>query len=186
MQACDLGTAPPLPTEEHGYDYPTAARLQMDNAVAALACDVTRVVTIMLGYAQNTVVHKWLGQTDDFHQIAHGAVTDAEAKFLAIDRWQAGEVAHLVGRLDALGLLDSTAVVWISELGLHRFDHSKTNAGVLIAGSAGGFFKTGRTLDLGGADYDDLLVTLLHALGATDTTSFGATGTRVLSNLQGG
>lgn len=184
VAACDLGTAPVAPTGEHGYDYASAARLQMDNAVAALACDVTRVVTVMLGYAQNTVVHNWLGLSDDFHQIAHGAVPDAGDKFLAIDRWQAGEVAHLVGRLDALGLLDTTAVVWISELGLHRFDHSKTNAGVLIAGSAGGFFGTGRTLDMGGALYDDLLVTLLHALGATDITAFGMAGTRVLEAVR--
>ncbi|MFO0746234.1 MAG: DUF1552 domain-containing protein [Myxococcota bacterium] len=183
VHACDLGASPGAPTDEHGYDYPTAARLQMDNVVAALACDVTRVATVMLGYAQNTVVHKWLGHTDDFHQIAHGAVQDSLGKFLAIDRWQAGEVAHLVGRLDALGLLDSTAVVWITELGLHRFDHLKDNAGVVIAGSAGGFLRTGRTVDMGGADYDDVLITLLHAMGATDITHFGATGTGPLAIL---
>lgn len=184
VAACDLGTSPAPATDEHGYDYPTTSRLQMDNAVAALACDVTRVVTIMLGYAQNTIVHKWLGHTDDFHQIAHGSVDDSLGKFLDVDRWQAGEIAHLVGRLDQLGILDSTAVVWISELGLHRFDHLKNNAGVVIAGGAGGYLRTGRHVDMAQADYDDLLITLLHAMGATDVTKFGATGTKALDVLR--
>lgn len=184
VKACDLGTAPTAPSGEDGYDYPTTARLQMNNAVAALSCDVTRVVTIMLGYAQNTITHRWLGQTDDFHQIAHGSVADSAGKFLAVDRWQAGELAHMLGGLDTAGILDSSAVVWISELGLHQFDHLKGNAGVVLAGSAGGFLKTaGRTVDMGGAHYHDVLLTLGHAMGATNLTSFGEHGTQVLSQL---
>jgi len=182
VRACDLGTSPVAPAEGV-YDYPTTARLQVDNIVAALACDVTRVVTFSLGYAQNTTTHRWLGHSDDFHQIAHGAAEGSYDKFLAIDRWQAGEVAHLLARLDAIGVLDATAVVWVSELGLHRFDHSKTNAGVVLAGSAGGFFRSGRTVDMAGAHYQDLLLTLGHAMGATDLTTFGASGKNVLTTL---
>ena len=183
VRACDLGTAPTAPPEGT-YDYPTTARLQMDNIAAALACDVTRVATMCLGYAQNTTTHRWLGHSDDFHQIAHGAAADSYEKFLAIDRWQAGEVAHLLGRLEALGILDATAVVWVSELGLHRFDHSKDNAGVVLAGSAGGYFRSGGELDLGGASYHDLLLTLAHAFGLTDLSSFGSEGHNVIAALR--
>jgi len=183
VHACELGAAP-APAPAGGYDYPTVARLQMDNAVAALTCDVTRITTIMIGYAQNTTTHRWLGHTEDFHQIAHGAVVDSEQKFLDVDRWQAGEVAHLLMGMDAAGILDASAVLWISELGLHRFDHLKDNAGVVLAGSASGFLATaGRTVDMGGAHYHDVLLTVGHALGATDLTTFGASGTKILTQL---
>ncbi len=184
VRACDLGAAPEAPVGGGSYDYPTTARLQMDNIAAALACDVTRVATMCLGYAQNTTTHRWLGHTDDFHQIAHGAAPDSYEKFLAIDRWQAGEVAHLVGRLEALGILDATAVVWVSELGLHRFDHSKDNAGVVLAGSAGGYLRGGGELDLGGASYQDLLLTLGHAFGLTELTRFGSDGRNPIAALR--
>lgn len=180
--ACELGPAP-APAGPDGWDYPTLARLQLDNAALALGCDVTRIVTFTLGFAQNTAVHHWLGHTDDFHQIAHGAVADSAAKMLAIDTWQATQLAALLDRLQALGLLDQTLVVWISELGLHHFDHSKTDAGVVVAGNVDGFFRSGRVVDMQGAHYHDLLLTLGHAMGATGLATFGTAGTRVLTEL---
>ncbi|MCC6624393.1 MAG: DUF1552 domain-containing protein [Deltaproteobacteria bacterium] len=181
VAACELGAAP-VAGPEGRWDYPTACRLQIENAALALGCDVTRVVTFMLGYAQNTTVHDWLGHSEDFHQIAHGSVADSEAKMLAIDRWQAAQLATLLGRLDALGLYDDTAVVWLSELGLHRFDHLKSDSGMVIAGTAGGALRTGRVVDMGQAHHHDVLLTLGRALGL-DLERFGDEGTRALDAL---
>jgi len=186
VAACALGPSP-VAGPDGRWDYPTACRLQLENAALALGCDVTRVVTFMLGYAQNTTVHDWLGHTDDFHQIAHGAVDDSAGKMLAIDRWQATQLATLLGRLDALDLLDDTIVVWLSELGLHAFDHSKTDAGMIIAGnvrgaSGGPVLRTGRVVDMAQAHHQDVLFTLGHALGL-ELDRFGDEGSRTLDAL---
>jgi hypothetical protein len=57
--------------------------------------------------------------------------------------------------------------------------------GGVIIGDAGGFFKPGRVVDLGGTSYHNLLLTLVHAMGYTDVTKVGASGTTVLTALRG-
>lgn len=188
VTACDLGPGTPAPMAST-YSYPEAVRYQIDNIVAALACDVTRVATLVVGYAQDTTVHNWLGHTEDFHEIAHGNVPDALSKMLQIEQWHAQQFAYLLSRLDGIPdagggtLLDSCAVMWTTELGVHTFDHSRENTGVVLAGGACGYFNTGRAVDMQQAHYHDVLLTLCHAMGATDVPSFGANGTTVLTPL---
>ncbi len=82
-------------------------------------------------------------------------------------------------RIPVRGRVDS------NELGLHDFSHSRSNMGVVLAG-AGNALNSGRFLDLNGFLYQGLLLTLAHALGAQDLTSFGSDGTQVIPGvLQG-
>jgi hypothetical protein len=55
----------------------------------------------------------------------------------------------------------------------------------VIIGSAGGFFKPGRVVELGGTSYHNVLMTLVHAMGYTDVAHVGAKGTTVLDALRG-
>ncbi len=54
-------------------DFPTAAKAQMDLAVLAMQCDLTRVVTLQFSTATSNVTHKWIDPMDSasHHQHSH-------------------------------------------------------------------------------------------------------------------
>src|SRR5207249_1820757 len=48
-------------------------RAQLDNAVAAFACDATRVATMVWSSGASGVVHSWVGAGGSHHGISHGS-----------------------------------------------------------------------------------------------------------------
>ncbi|RYZ78636.1 MAG: hypothetical protein EOP04_29325 [Proteobacteria bacterium] len=68
-------------------------------------------------------------------------------------------------------ILYNTSLMATSEIG-DSSDHSYNNMGTIVAGQAGGYFKTGQCIDVNGAKHNQLLVTMLHSLGFDDQ-SFG-------------
>ena len=54
-------------------DFPSAAKAQMDLVALALACDLTRVISIQFSTATSNVTHTWIGgganQLDDSVQV---------------------------------------------------------------------------------------------------------------------
>ena len=99
--------------------------------------------------------------------------------FVACERWFSEQVAYAIGQLlemedpeTGAPMLDNTLVLWAKELGDGRM-HTCTDVPWILAGDAGGFFTTGRYLDLGGATHDAVLTSICNAMGLTDT-SFGA------------
>ncbi len=116
---------------------------------SALACDLTRVVTLQMGTLSNDICDAPPG---DMHaDFAHRVTTDAGAKQV-MTRYgvvHAREFAELIGLLAQVPegsgtLLDNTAVLWCSEVatGNHELDQWP----VVIAGGASGAFRTGRYL----------------------------------------
>lgn len=116
---------------------------------AALACDLTRVVTIQVEKVEN---EDFGAPPGDLHQdIAHAAAANpAKDRMIAYNVMHAHNIAYLVGLLDSYPegegtLLDNTAVVWISEHGGGTGQpHGVTQVPVVIAGSCGGSFRCGR------------------------------------------
>lgn len=116
-------------------------------AAAALACDLTRVVTLQIDQLSND---EFGAPPGDVHaDFAHQTNSDPEAArwMTEYNRRHTDIFAHLIGQLQAYPdgsgtLLDSTAVVWISELanGPHELDKIP----IVLAGRAGGALKTGR------------------------------------------
>lgn len=178
-----------LPSGVSDLDVPTTFLGHADTIAAAFACDVTRVVTLVIGQSGYSAHYGWAGVNADYHECAHGSVPNALQLFTQANVWHADMLAALLTRLDAIPdidgtLLDNTLVLWTSELGLHSHTHYKNDMGVVLAGSAGGFFTTGRYINLGGAaHYHDLLLTIAHAMGRTDVTTFGDKGTQVIDAL---
>lgn len=173
--------------------WPTKIRHNIDIAVRALACGSTRVATLMFGQAQEGGVPDELGVTENFHDIAHRAVSGARELHFRVREWQAEQVAYLLESLDAVEegdgtLLDHTVVAWLPELGLWEStregnSHSRAEVPALLVGSCAGYFDTGQLVDLGGRSYHDLLLTLVHAMGYEDVPQIGETGTSVLTHL---
>jgi hypothetical protein len=162
-------------------EYAKAGQLQMDLAAAALACDQTRIVTLQWSYAESEHLFQFLGKSGNHHVISHdfstsGANFDA---YNAIQTWYAEQLAYFLGKLDsyqegARTLLDNTLVFWATEIG-ESTQHDLTLMPYVLAGGAGGQIATGRLLDFSQnrRDNNQLLVSIAHALGATDLTSFG-------------
>ncbi|CAN5564676.1 hypothetical protein BH09MYX1_BH09MYX1_21310 [soil metagenome] len=161
----------------------------------AFACDLTRVATFVapvpqateLGYPANATMHGYAHESIEgatscgttYEPIAAQAMTD-------LGIWYANHFATLLQELDSViegsgKLLDQTVVVWVNELAtpthLHH-DHF-----VAIAGGGNGFFDTGRYVRYPrdftnpitnyarvGPAHNRLLVSLLQAMGQSDTT----------------
>ena len=204
--ACDRPSRPAEPGDQDTAAGHRASISAFNRLVAAaLACDLTRVVTVQMGTLSNDICDAPPG---DMHaDFAHRVVTSAEARQV-MTRYgivHARELAELVGLLAQVPegsgtLLDNTAVVWCSEVatGNHELDQWP----VVIAGGAGGAFRTGRYLrwppttpnphqglpswgggPFVGEPHSRLLVSLCRAMGV-DTSQIGDASTVTVSGTR--
>ena len=147
---------------------PALGKVMMDLLAMALACDLTRVGSLLYAGATNSVVHTWLGHSSGHHQLSHGTDATSKQKLIEINTWYAEQFAYLLSKLaevpEGTGtLLDNCAVAWGNELGVGQ-THSRTDIPFVLAGSCGGYFKTGRYLTYDNAWHNDLLVSLCNAM----------------------
>jgi hypothetical protein len=183
---------------EREINYPAIADLQVDILAMALACGYTRVGTMQFDRGSGGPTFRWDGMSHEYnhHKLSHGKVKDDcfgtstdngcddvsgyEDMLFDIDRWHAGKLARLLGRLDSIvegngkTVLDNTVVMYTNELSNGRA-HSFMDLPYILAGSANGFFKQGQYVRLGRADnpggddqvapHNKLLNTLVNAMG---------------------
>ena len=143
--ATDLGeTLEPIDVEEH-------VAIMNELIVLALRCDVTRVISFMLGNSASNRSFDFIGIPDGHHDLSHHAGDDAKVALLEqIDRWQVERLADLLHSLAAVDdqgatLLDHTLVLASSELSSGNM-HDHTNLPVLLAGGPSAWFTPGRHL----------------------------------------
>ncbi len=190
--ACVPGDAPDRLAPNENHNAPAILDAQIRLAVEALTCGVTNVASIQFSHTVSPVVFDWLGQSEGHHSLSHidDSNTEGIRRFVEAETWCAEQFAKLVGALaerpDPSGegsMLDSTVVVWAKEMGDPRA-HVCTDVPFVIAGGAGGCFRTGRYIEAGGQHHAHLLVSILNALGIEET-SFGdaEAGTGALSEL---
>jgi hypothetical protein len=161
----------------------------------AFSCDLTRVVTFVAPVPETSELRYPADTT--IHGYAHGSIKDAtscgqiytpiaEKAMTDLDAWYANHFNALITALDSViegsgTLLDHTAVVWLTELATPTHQHH--DAPVVIAGGCNGAFHTGRyvryprtmpnpmkDLPVTGPAHNRLYVSLLNALGQTDST----------------
>jgi hypothetical protein len=180
----DLGSRVDLPVTDRNFELLT--KLQIDLSVAALAADATRVVVLQLGDQSDAeIVLTSLGLTpggpapadviaDDVNSIYHIARVNSPMK-VEIDTWFMSQVAYVIGGLkgvlDGVGtMLDNTAFLAMNNMrtGLRE----TTGVPAIMAGSCGGYFKTGRSLALTNTPNNGVLVALANAMGFP-TPTFG-------------
>jgi hypothetical protein len=152
--------------------------LQIDLLARAMACDLTRFATLMLGDLSRT--HLYPELPDDVHgDVAHryDARTDNHPgapetwRLLALqNRYSYAKVARLLVRLDEAGVLDDTLVLVSGDMG-DPARHSSRSVPTLIAGGCGGHFTMGRYIDLrqgkegDGVPNNRVLVSIAQAFG---------------------
>jgi hypothetical protein len=172
--------------------------LMIDVMAAALQCDMTRIFTLdvykaigLLNDAEQGFEHSCAScegnpNPTDWHRAAHDwDQQDQREKVITINEWITREViVPILTKLDVeeadgSTFLDNSVVFWGNELGMNHLNYSVPT---LLAGSAGGYLKTGRYIDyidwnqpvrfsqhngmvIEGVPYNRLLVTLLQAFG---------------------
>ncbi|MGC6418019.1 MAG: DUF1552 domain-containing protein [Bradymonadia bacterium] len=186
---------PPTPGRLNKDDYaavPQLLRSQIDLAVTALACEMTKVTTIQLSHTVSPVVFSWVGNSDGHHALSHAPDNDVAniAQLTDAQQWCAGQFAYIIDQLRETPnpsgdgtLFDDTLLIWVKELGDSRA-HVCESVPFVIAGSAGGAFRPGRYLRYNGVSHSRLLVSLCQAFGM-EINSFGdpVTGPGALQGL---
>jgi hypothetical protein len=161
---------PSAPAGTMGASGEMKHKVEADLVAMTLGCDVSRVVVWkLMGSADGGA-----GPHGNFHNTSHQTGTAAaDEKLTQIHTYLAGRIAYLVERLkatkDPLGtgsVFDNSVVYWMNECG--HGNHDPNNLPILLAGSCGGQFKTGRLVlpaQTEKGKYGNLLVSIANALG---------------------
>lgn len=166
-------------------------------ATAALSCDLTRVVTIQLGSTPESIT----GYEGDIHLgHVHGTAGDSSLAQLRsmpgyehmtrYHRWYAQQFANLINMLKAIPegeagqtMFDHTVIYWFTPMG--QGNHDPHHMPYVLAGSANGYFKTGRYLkfDRRPATADEKAIDKLDGDKAPTPTTRGVPHNNLLVSL---
>jgi hypothetical protein len=172
---------------------PVIGGLQMDLLAMAMACDITRVATLMWTHSTSSAVLSFIDPAikEGHHAIAHKGDEDTikVQQNTLINTWYASQLASLIDRLKAIPegdgtVFDNTVILWTNEQSRGN-NHDRRDMPYVIAGSAGGFFNTGRYVQFPSETaHNHLLVSLLNSMDI-DASEFGNSvyGTGPLTGL---
>ncbi|MCA9602376.1 MAG: DUF1552 domain-containing protein [Myxococcales bacterium] len=166
---------------------------QIEVATMAMACDLTRVVSFQWSNSVGDNLLSFLNANgtpiaDGHHAISHlDDQTAAREQLIVINQWYATKLAELLTAMDRVvegdgAILSNSPVIWVNELA-EGGPHNHSNMPFLIAGNAGGAFRTGRYVTLNkqpynnkydwkGVPHNNLWVSVCQAYGI-DTNTFG-------------
>ena len=185
-----------LDSQASGRDnlFKASGEAMMRLAALAVACDYRRVVTLQWGHGGGGTgpTFRWDGMNHEYnhHRLSHRngrndnsgpLLPGADRMVSDIDRWYMTQLATLLDLFDQFDetdgtLLDNSVVAFFNEFSDGQW-HRLQNLPVILAGSAGGYFKQGEVIDCSrdgnytassGAPHNRLLTTLLNAVGAKD------------------
>ncbi len=211
INTCNKPKAPPTgvdwTNDQYNPDFPLITKSQLDLAVTAIACDMTRSISIYMGdYANGELAFPWLqprngafGARLSHHTVAHDDANGDKGLKDYVDQWFVEQYAYLLQQLqatkdaDGRPLLDST-VVLLCNLQNTGSGHRSAELGWILGGNFDGAFKLGRYLpwtsgkDGVQAKSNALYTALINASGAPQVDYFGDTfgkGKQELSDLFG-
>ncbi|MFT7518170.1 MAG: hypothetical protein ACI9MC_000300 [Kiritimatiellia bacterium] len=162
------------------YDYAAHVDIMLELAVLAFECDLTRVSTFMMENAGSNRTFGFLDVSGAHHSISHHQnVPENLARLTTIATWEVERVARVGDLLAAKGLLESTTVMFSSEIGDGN-RHTHHDLPVFLLGGGGGAVKGGRHVNYGaGRPIADLYLSFMRSMGVQRST-FGSDGTSPL------
>jgi hypothetical protein len=160
---------------------PQLMKLQHELAVAAFACDATRVISIQTDAAGTGRNHgPFLPGTDGgWHGISHEATAASIEKLVKINVWYNEQFVSLLQQMKAVNdgngtLLDSALCWQMPEYGPNVPDgdtHQHQKLPYVLAGRCGGSVKTGRLLSFANKlPHNHLMIAIMRAFGFPDET----------------
>jgi hypothetical protein len=175
---CDQPELDIGPDHNANANFPHTSKLQIQQLVMSLACDLTRVASLQWSRSVSNTRFDWIGVPEGHHDISHWGDSDPAMvdKITAINVWYAEEVKYLLDAMAAVPegdgtLLDNSIVVWGNELSRGN-SHGNRPVPFVIFGSGGGVLQTGRHLRYDDVAHNRFLVSLCNAMGLA-TQSFG-------------
>ena len=144
----------PSSTAVTGFD--SLAKLQTDIIVLALNCNLTASVSIAFGSDSHNHIFDKLGRA------SHSSHHFNQAQYTEDIAYMQSLTKNLLDKLDAQGLLSSTIVTQLSDMG-DANGHGNVDVPMLVAGAG---IAGGRVLDIGGKSQTDIFHTLALKLRA--------------------
>lgn len=170
------------------FDY--VAEMNNKIAIQAMACGVTNVVVLMLSHMVSNIPFLQ-GRPNSAGQIHHEYSHTGPDEHCRNQAYMMSKISSLIQGMGDVKegdktLLYNSAVLAVSELGWSQA-HEFKNMGLVQAGQAGGFFKTGRCVDATGASNNQLLTTILQSMGIQENkfNSNAPNKAGIIQNLRG-
>ena len=180
--SCDPGDAP-----ETLDSFPEDLESMCDLMALAFQCDLTRIMTFMLGNEGSNQAYTWLGIAEAHHSLSHHAEDPVYMDQLSlIDRWQVEVFKGFLDRLDAIedtgggSLLDNTVILYGGGMSDGHYHTNEDLPLVLLGGSS--VFEHGQAVRQDGGPLSELHLAICAAVGV-DLPSWGMTGTAPMTGL---
>ena len=163
-----------LPLVDHPEGIPSSweehVNLMFDLQVLAYQCDLTRVITLMLGHEHSGMTYPQIGVPDAHHPISHHQQEPEKvAKVAKINEYHIQMFAKYLEKLQATPDGDGTLLDHVTMMyGAGMADsnsHSPIDIPMILAGGGNGTLKGGRHLRLTKTPLANLHLTLLDNLG---------------------
>jgi hypothetical protein len=158
---------------------PEIMQAQVDLGIMAMACDLTRVVSLQVSNSVNHIRYPWLNSMGDGHALSHAGPSndDARTQWIARDQWHAEQFAYMLKELDRIPegdgtMLDNTALLWVMEIAQGN-THSLNTMPFVLAGNVDGQLDTGRYVEYSGTKSHNDLLAALGKLYGLDSDTFG-------------
>jgi hypothetical protein len=182
-----------LPLVNHPAGIPSGwedhVNLMLDLQVLAYQCDLTRVITLMMGHEHSGMTYPQIGVPDAHHPISHHQQEPEKvAKVAKINAYHMQMFARLLEKLQATPDGDGTLLDHVTMMyGAGMADsnsHSPIDIPLILAGGGAGSLKGGRHIRFKSMPLANLHLTLLdqfgvHWIGSGDST--GRVDARILS-----
>jgi hypothetical protein len=149
--------------------------------VQTLACDRTRIASMQYSRGFSNIIHTWVGAKQTHHTLSHG---EGNSGVLGdIQKFYFDFIAKLIDDMKAVPegggtMFDNTLILYANECYL-GWTHAAGPKAAFLMGKAGttlpksGLFKD---FSASGNDWQQLLCTVCHAMGATSVTQVGNLG----------
>jgi hypothetical protein len=174
IQMAEAQSGQELPVVENPGGIPATfdehVKLMFDLEVLAYQCDLTRVITFMMGREFSGVTYPQIGVADAHHPISHHQnEPEKVAKVAKINAYHTGLFAYLLDKLRSTpdgdgSLLDHMTMMYGAGMADSN-SHSPYNIPLVLAGGAAGQLKGGRHLRYKDTPLANLHLTLLDKFG---------------------
>jgi hypothetical protein len=135
---------------------PVSGKMLMDIMVQAVACGLTNVATFQWTHSEDNLSFPWLTLPPsqcNLNGIGHHNMShERDPNLLIVDGWYASQFNYLINQFAAIPesgaagtVLDNSLLMYTSDLS-DGSAHISNNAYFALAGSNGGYFKTGKLI----------------------------------------
>src|SRR5437762_3521157 len=174
IQIAETQSDQELPLVDHPAGIPSGwedhLNLMFDLQVLAFQCDLTRVITLMVGHEHSGMTYPQIGVPDAHHPVSrHQQEPEKVAKVAKINAYHMQMFARLLQKLQATAdgdgtLLDHVTMMYGAGIADSN-SHSPVDIPMILAGGGAGHLKGGRHVRFKNMPLANLHLTLLDQFG---------------------